>query len=109
MEFLTRPITSERLEEKGQSLYKLGKLFMFFGTIGFALLLLSVLIALAMGGTWLVSKLFTFSFYGDYALLYYIIPVGYIGILLGILGVPMYLNGLNVFALGRIAHNTEKE
>ena len=108
MEFLTRPITSERLEEKGQSLYKLGKKFIFMGVCGFAVLLLSMLIALAMYGSEGLINLIILNLRG-FELMYVIVPVAYIGVCLGLIGVPMYFNGLNVFALGRIARNTEKE
>ena len=109
MEFLTRPITSERLEEKGQSLYKLGKIFSFVGVIGFAVLLLSVLITLIFFGGSGVAYLLSFEVGSEFAIMYLILPLSYIGILLGIIGIPMYFNGLSIFALGRIAHNTEKE
>ena len=108
MDFLTRPITSERLEEKGQSLYKTGKLFCFIGFCGFALLLLSVLITLAIDSSW-VLDLLMLDISEEYAFMFLIIPLSYLGILLGIVGIPMYFNGLTVFALGRIAHNTEEK
>ena len=108
MGFLTRPITSERLEEKGQSLYKLGKKFMFVGVCGFAILLISMLVALAMYGGEGIIYLLVFNV-GDFEILYLLLPLSYIAILMGISGIPMYFNGLTTFALGRIAHNTEKE
>ena len=109
MNFLTRPITSERLENKGQSLYKLGKIFSFFGIIGFAVLLLSVLVGLIIEGGDGALYVLSLDYDSEYVFLYLLVPLSYIGILLGIVGIPMYFNGLTVFALGRIAHNTEKQ
>ena len=109
MNFLTRPITSERLEEKGQSLYKLGKVFSFCGLIGFCMFVLSILGALAVKGGSAILFLLEFNLGSGYEFMYLILPVSYIGILLGIIGIPMYFHGLNIFALGRIARNTEKE
>ena len=106
---LTRPITSEKLEDKGQSFYKLGKIFCFCGLCGFALLLLSVLITLIVGGGDWVVDLLIFDIDDDFAFMYAIIPVAYLGVCLGLIGIPLYFSGLNIFALGRIAHNTEKE
>ena len=78
MEFLTRPITSAKLEEKGQALYKLGKIFCFCGLCGLALLLLSVLITLMVGGGDWVVYLMSFDIDDDFAFMYVIMPVAYI-------------------------------
>ena len=107
MEFLTRPITSEKLEEKGQSIYKTSKIFMFIGLCGLAFMLLICIICLAMGGDFVDP--ITFSIYDDdFAWVYFFVVIAYLAILLGIASVPMYFSGLNIYALGRIAHNTEK-
>lgn len=109
MNFLTRPMTSERLEKKGQSLYKLGKIFMFCGICAVVVLLVVVLIAAGMEGVLYTLSLSGFSGTGIEVFGSFMALVSYIGILLGIAGFIMYFQGLNIFALGRIAHNTEKE
>ena len=108
MDFLTKPITSERLEEIGQSFYKLGKGFFFYGLIGLAMFLLSIIGALVINGGEGVSYLLEFDLSG-YEFMYIILPLSYMGIVFGVAGVPMYFSGLIIFALGRIAHNTETE
>ena len=112
MEFLTRPITSERLEEKGQSLYKLGKIFSFVGLCGFGLIILIGIIATIIAPSEGFVNVITLNMSRlgrSYAFCIPIIIISYIGILLGMIGIPMYFNGLSIFVLGRIAHNTEKE
>lgn len=109
MEFLTRPITSDRLEKKGQSLYKWGKILSFCGLCGFVLLALSILITLIIGGGSWVVGLLCFDIGSEYGFMYLIMPVSYIGTLLGCIGVPMYFKGLSIFALAKIVQNTDKE
>ena len=108
MEFLTRPITAERLEKKGQSLYKSGKILIFCGLCGLGLIILSILLTGILVGFDEVEYLLTFQISDEYAFMYIIMPLSYLGFLLGLIGVPMYFNGLNIFALGKIANNTEK-
>jgi hypothetical protein len=108
MSFLTRPITSDRLEAKGQSLYKTGKIFTFIGICGFSLFALILIIAALLYGSSGILYVLSFDLY-DFEFVIPLLIISYISILLGIIGVPMYFSGLNIFALGRIAHNTEKE
>ena len=114
---LTDPITSEKLERKGQKLYKLGKVFMFAGVCGLGLLLLISLVVIVVVGPYACfSSLFNYVLVlnadagqgGAYVLVNVLVFVSYLGLLLGIVGIPMYTSGLKFFALGRIAHNTEK-
>jgi hypothetical protein len=109
MDFLNTPITSDRLEAKGQALYLRGKRFMFIGACGFALLVLISIVAVLLEGVDGVAYLFTFDVDEDYMFAILLMLASYIGIILGFIGIPMYFSGLNIFALGRIAHNTEKE
>ena len=90
-------------------MYKLGKLFSFGGLCGLGLFILSILITLMVGGGSYVESLLSFDISEEFAFMYLIMPLSYLGIVLGAIGVPMYFNGLSIFALGRIAHNTEKE
>lgn len=112
---LTDPITSEKLERKGQKLYKLGKVFMFAGVCGLGLLLLISLFVIVVAGPYACfNALFNYVLVlnageGAYVLVNILVFVSYLGLLLGIVGIPMYTSGLKFFALGRIANNTEKE
>jgi hypothetical protein len=104
---LLAPITSEKLEEKGQKIYKFAKLGMFAGACSIALAVLIGLISLAVGGDFIEP--FIFEIDDEFAFAYPFVILDYIALLWGIVSVPMYFAGLNIFALGRIAHNTEKE
>ena len=100
-------MSAKKLEEKGQSIYKQSKILMFIGLCGFALLLLSVLITLIIYPDY-VLDLLILNIGSAYAIMYLIIPLSYLGILFGLAGIPMYFSGINIYALGRIAHNTRK-
>ena len=112
--FLTKELTSDDIENKGQKNYKLGKFFMFCGVCGLALLVVISLIVVAAYSTYTlfnyVLLLNTLSGIGlvDF-LVNVLVFVSYASILLGFIGIPLYFYGINLFALGRIAHNTEKE
>jgi hypothetical protein len=106
MEFLTSPITSEKLEQKGQNIYKFAKLGMFLGVCAIALAFIIGILSISLGGEFISP--FIFDIDEEYAFAYLFVVVDYLALLLGIASVPMYFAGLNIFALGRIAHNTEK-
>ena len=106
MKFLTQPITSERLEQKGQNIYKFAKLGMFAGICSIALALIIGLISISLDGTFIMP--FIFCVADEYSFAYFFVVVDYLSLLWGIASIPMYFAGLNIFALGRIAHNTEK-
>ena len=108
-ETLSDSITSSMLEEKGQALYKKGKLFMLIGKCGFALFLALVLGALLIYGEYGLINLLNFDLPTGYEIFLILLVLSYIAILLGLSGIVMYFNGLNLFGLGRIAVNTEKE
>ena len=112
MSFFTKllsPMTSEKLENKGQFFYKAGKLGMFCGLAGLGLLILSILGTLIIEGPSWVVYLLTFDISGEFAFMYPIMVVSYLSIIYGAIGIGLYFYGINLFALGRIAHNTEKE
>ena len=106
MEFLTRPITSEELELKGQSIYKISKLGMFAGVCAIVLMIIIGVISIELGARFISP--FIFEVGGDYAFAYLFVVVDYLALLWGLVSIPMYFVGLKIFALGRIAHNTEK-
>ena len=100
--FFARELTSKDVERKGQKNYKLGKIFMFCGLCGFILMLLTFLIAESIdSGEGLEALVFAC----EEALFFS--AVSWIGILLGLIGIGLYNIGINRFALGRIAVNTE--
>ena len=99
-------MTSEKLESKGQNLYILSKIFMFIGLCGIVLALLIGVISIACDGEF-VSP-FIFDMDDDFAFAYPFVVINYLAFLLGLAGIPMYFASLNIYALGRIAHNTEK-
>ena len=103
------PMTSEKLEKKGQAFYLGGKVLMLIGIIGLGMLLLSMIITMMLFGPEGIALLFLFEFGSGFEFMYLIMPLSYIGILLGIAGIGLYFFGINLYALGRIAHNTEKE
>ena len=100
-------MTSEKVESKGQALIKVGRLFMVIGLCAFGLFLFILLIAAAInGGTGIVYAL-AFNFRG-YEFGIPFMALSYLGMLMGISGLPIYISGLNLFTLARIAVNTEK-
>lgn len=80
---------------------------MFIGVCGIGLLLLVGIICVAMGGDFIDPMIFKLK--SRYAFAYIFVVLSYLGIIAGISGISIYFHGLNLFALGRIAHNTEKE
>ena len=100
-------MTSEKVESKGQALIKVGKLCMITGLFATALFFLILLVAAVInGGTGILYAL-AFDFDGyEFGIPFMVLS--YIGMVLGILGLPIYISGLNLFTLARIAVNTEK-
>ena len=103
-----KDMTSKRVEEIGQSFIKAGRYCMTIGLYSLGLFLLILLIAAVVNGATGILYALAFDFDG-YEIGIPFMGLSYMGMMFGILGVPMYFIGLNIFALGRIAHNTEKE
>ena len=82
---------------------------MFCGLAGLGLLILSILGTLIIGRPSWVVDLLTFGISGEFAFMYLIMVISYLAIVYGAIGIGLYFYGINLFALGRIAHNTEKE
>ncbi len=107
MNFLKTTLTSSKLEAKGQAFYLVGKLGMLIGAIGIALTVLIGIISLATGAKFFSPMIFDID--SSYAFAYPFVIIAYLAIAFGIIGVPFYFYGLQLFGLGRIAVNTEKE
>ena len=100
------PITSEKLEEKGQSMYRASKTYLFLGIFGIVFMNIICLICVATGGDY--TDPLIMHIHHSYAWAGIFIIVAYMCIFSGIIGIPMYFYGIIIFALGRIAYNTEK-
>ena len=107
MNLLKTTLTSSKLEEIGQTLYLLGKSTMLCGVIGIALTVLMGIVSLATGASFFDPMIFNIA--SSYAFAYPFVIIAYLAIACGIIGVPLYLSGLQLFGLGRIAVNTEKK
>lgn len=106
MSYLNDPITSEKIEEKGQSMYLMSKKGMYIGFWAFVLMNVVCCICTALGGDY--SDPLLLSIHHSYTWAYFFVLPLYIAMLWGIVCIPMYFNGIIIFVLGRIAHNTEK-
>ena len=76
MKFITRPITSEKLEQKGQSIYKLSKLGMFAGVCAIVLMVIIGLINVVRGAGFISP--FIFDIYESSVYAYPFVIVGYL-------------------------------
>ena len=100
-------LTPDKVEERGQRIYKCSKIGMFIGACGILLLLIICLSCLANDGDFLDPIIFDLR--SRYAWAYVFVAIADIAIFIGIASIPMYFIGLSIYALGRIARNTEKE
>lgn len=107
MNLLKTTLTSSKLEAKGQTFYLVGKFGMLCGVGGIALTVLIGIISLATGAGFFTPMIFNIS--SSYAFAYPFVIIAYLALAFGIFGVPFYFYGLQLFGLGRIAVNTEKE
>lgn len=113
-QILSEDMTSAKLEKMGQKQYKLGKAFMLFGLCGIiALVLISFIVVVLYSPYTLFSYVLLLRTTSGLAILDLIVNIivflSYVSILLAIIGFPLYFHGINTFALGRIAVNTEKD
>ena len=98
---------SELLLDKGNSFYKKGKMLIKIFRISLALFALILLIALmGWGGYGLIRVL---TFITSYPFVNFLTVVAYLGILIGLVGIPFYFLGLHYMGLGQIGKNTEKK
>ena len=87
---LLSPMTSEKLENKGQIFYKVGKLGMLWGLVGFTLFVLSIIGTLIVGGPGYLLGLLAFRISSSFAFMYPIMILAYLGIVFGLIGVGLY-------------------
>ena len=102
-------MTSTDVERIGQNLTKAGKYLMVTGLYSSGLIFLTLLIAILINGPTGISHALAFNFDRYETIGRVFMGLSYMGMTCGILGILVYFSGLNIFALGRIAHNTEKE
>lgn len=101
-------MTSKEVEAKGQSLIKVGRLCMVIGLCALLLFLLILVVAGLINGSKGVTYALAFNFRG-YEFGIPFMALSYFGMLIGICGLPLYISGLNLFTLARIAVNTENK
>ena len=107
MNFLNSPITSEKFEKKAQLMYKLGKCAMFTGVAGLVLGLLIGLISVAVCGYFHYPFIFYLASGHGFVIPFVIIV--YLALLVGLLGPALYISGMLMFGIARIAVNTENK
>ena len=105
---MLEPITSEKVEQKGQTIYKVGKIGILCGLLGLGLIILFVLGTVLIFGSEYVGRTLALNFDPSVAFLIPIMLCAYLGIVFGVASIFLYFYGMQLFALGRIAHNTEK-
>lgn len=86
-------LTSQMVEAEGIRLHKISLVLMCIGIVGLGILLLGLM-------AWLGDL--------DGIGLIVIFVIGGLGVAIGLAAIPMYFSSLQLFALGRIAVNTEK-
>ena len=102
-------LNSREVENKGLALYRAGKTGMICGLIGLGMLILSILGTMIIEKPKYVVNTLTFDFDKEYGFMYPIMFIAYFFILYGIIGIRLYFSGMHLFAIGRIASNTEKK
>ena len=106
---LNNELTSEKVEKKGQRIYKNSKWCIFIGICGFSLLAVICLLTLLIGGTSSVLSVLSLTISGGYEFLIPIVILCYIAIVIGFFGPAGYFLGITIFSLGRIAVNSESQ
>ena len=109
MNFSPADLTAKAVEMKGQAMYKLGYKGMMLGLIGFCILFLHCLIKFSVWGGDFGEVVALLGFDVYYDIEYVFLAIAYLGILVGIASIGVYFHGINLYALGRTAVNTEKE
>ena len=96
---------SKLLLKKGNSYYRKGRILIKIFLISLAVFVLIQLVnIIGWGASNIVLTLTATSIYGFVNIL---IIVAYLGILVGLIGVPFYFIGLHYLGLGQISKNTD--
>ena len=95
-----------RVFKKGLKLEQIGKKLFFCLLGGIAILILIAIASLIMGGS--VIPYLLFAAEGSYKFVNFLDAVAYLGIVVGLIGIPLYFLGLIYVGLGQIAENTKK-
>ena len=105
---LLKTTTTKDVENKGQNMIKAGRVMMFLGLIGLGVFVLMSLIALIVDGASAFLNLLSFDrLDGIFALAYLLLPASYLTVVGGFVGIWAYFYGMHLFALGRVAVNTD--
>ena len=102
-------LTAKELEYKGEKLHGISKMCLFAAIIAIGLLILSVIGTTIIAGADEVVYLLSFEISDYYFFMYPIVAIIYIGLLMGMFGIPLYFYSLILFGIGKIAVNTEEK
>ncbi|MBO5852176.1 MAG: hypothetical protein J6R29_07580 [Clostridia bacterium] len=101
-----KTLNTGKVIERGEKLYRLSRLFMFIGACAVALAILMALIGLMIDSKYFYF-IFLFSADSSFDFTIPLVIIAYLGIILGLIGIPMYYSSLQIYSLGKIAKNTE--
>jgi len=108
LENVLKNMTSQKVEKKAQTIIKVGRIFMLIGLICLILFLFILFLALVLEGKYGLMSALVLDFRGyEFGIIFMLLA--YLGTAVGICGLPMYMYGIQLFTLARIAVNTEKE
>ena len=107
MNFLTDPITAEKIEEKGERLYIFSKIGMFAGLCGFILAIIIGVFTVIVGGD--LEYTFTLDIDDEFKFAIPIIILDYLALVFGVICTPLYFYSIQLFVLGNIASNTKSQ
>ena len=96
---------SELVLKKGEKFYKVGRILVKVLGISAAIFVLILLIAILGWGMRIIPYVLGVNV--DYDFVNMLIGLSYLGILVGLIGVPFYFLGLHYMGLGQIAKNTD--
>lgn len=102
-------LTEETVIRKGANMRKWGIRISLIGLIGIALLVLTIIIGAMMFGGEGVVMILAFQCKRGYAFVNIFTVLGYLGILAQPVAAGLYLNGLQLWTLGRIADSANVE
>jgi len=104
-----KELTSNFVEAKGKSYFQFGKTATKIGFYGICVLLLHCLVTLLAWEFDFSEVVALLGFNVSYSFEYVLLVLEYLSIVIGAIGLWWYHYGLQIYALGRITVNTEKE